>query len=226
MKGKIVYLLVFLSLNAFSQENLWYDRNFDSYQNYFENEYGIICKEPDKFINSDIYFLICKIADNPRKSTAFFCGPVFQNKNVMIMYPALLDGDFVPRSVISRELSGALELYYGPHSPLNNKIDKVRLEQYLTIISGRKASEMFNVDSIYIYEIPHADSVSAKLENRALLPNDKHRHCIGIAMCKDGFYSFFLKLFFTDKSYKRKEEYIEMLNGKIWYDDNFENTTQ
>jgi hypothetical protein len=50
-------------------------------------------------------------------------------------------------------------LYYSYGHPLNNDSAKFDFNEYVTTVAGKKAREMFNADSIYIYDIPGADSV-------------------------------------------------------------------
>ncbi|MDZ7632902.1 MAG: hypothetical protein U5L72_00060 [Bacteroidales bacterium] len=57
------------------------------------------------------------------------------------------------------EIKTALGLYYRHGHPSNNDSVIIDTDDYVTVISGKKAHEMFNADTIYIYDIPSADSV-------------------------------------------------------------------
>ena len=57
------------------------------------------------------------------------------------------------RSQITGEITTALGLYYHRGNPLNNDsaLLNFNFNDHVTIIAGKKAKEMFNADSIYIY---------------------------------------------------------------------------
>ena len=134
---------------------------------------------------------------------------------------AVSPGRNYPRSQISVEINTALGLYYRYGHPSNNDSVKIDLNDYMRIISGNKAHAMFNADSIFIYDIPGADSVyffDSSLEEMRM---GKYPYCTGIFICKDGRATMYFKLFFTERSSRKKEKYFNMLSKQVWYVDNF-----
>ncbi len=126
-----------------------------------------------------------------------------------------------PRSQISAEIKTALGLYYRHGHPSNNDSVKIDLNDYVTIISGKKAHEMFNADTIYIYDLPSADSVYFFDGSLEKMRKRKYPYCTGVFISKDGRATMYFKFFFTKRSKKKEEKYINMLDKQVWYDENF-----
>jgi hypothetical protein len=126
-----------------------------------------------------------------------------------------------PRSQITAELKTALGLYYYPHHHLNQDFVAFDFNNYVKIIGGDKAKQMFNADSIYIYDIPGADSTYFLDELLNKLYIEKYKFCTSIFLSKMDRVPMDIKLFFTPEGKKDEERYIDMLNHKIWYNDNF-----
>ncbi len=127
-----------------------------------------------------------------------------------------------PRGQISAEIKTALGLYYSYAHRLNNNSASFDLNDYVTIISGKKAREMFNADSIYIYEIPGADSVYFFDKSLEETRKRKYPYCTGVFISKDDRATMDFKLFFSKKGKKNEEKYINMLNKQVWYDEDFQ----
>ena len=128
-----------------------------------------------------------------------------------------------PRSQISAEIKTALGLYYRHRHPSNNDSVKFDLNDYVTIITGHKPREMFNADSIFIYDLPSADSVYFPDSSLEKMRKRKYPYCTGVFISKDGRATMYFKFFFTKRSKKKEEKYINMLSNQIWYDENFKN---
>jgi hypothetical protein len=126
-----------------------------------------------------------------------------------------------PRSQISSEIETALGLYYRPGHPSNKNTLKINLNDYVTIIVGDKPRDMFNADTIYIYDIPSADSVYILDSSLEKMRKRKYPYCTGMFISKDGRATMYFKLFFTERSKKKEEKYINMLDKQVWYDENF-----
>jgi hypothetical protein len=126
-----------------------------------------------------------------------------------------------PRSQISAEIKTALGLYYRPGHPSNNNSVKFDLNDYVTIIAGDKPREMFNADSIFIYDLPSADSVYFPDSSLEKMRKRKYPYCSGVFISKDGRATMYFKFFFTKRSKKKEEKYINMLDKQVWYDENF-----
>jgi len=123
-----------------------------------------------------------------------------------------------PRGQILAEIKTALGLYYRPGHPSNNKSVNIDLKDYVTIISGKKAHEMFNADTIYIYNIPSADSVYFLDSSLEKIRKRKYPFCTGVFISKDGRATMYFKFFFTERSREKEEKYINMLDKQVWYD--------
>ena len=126
-----------------------------------------------------------------------------------------------PRGQISAEIKTALGLYYRPGHPSNNNSVKFDLNDYVTIIAGDKPREMFNADSIFIYDLPSADYVYFPDSSLEKMRKRKYPYCTGVFISKDGRATMYFKFFFTKRSKKKEEKYINMLDKQVWYDENF-----
>lgn len=126
-----------------------------------------------------------------------------------------------PRSQISGEIETALGLYYRHGHPSNDDSVKIDLNDYVTIISGKKAHEMFNADTIYIYDLPNADSVYFFDSSLEKMHKRKYPYCTGVFISKNGRATMYFKFFFTQRAWKKKEKYISLLEKQVWYDENF-----
>ncbi len=242
MRAYIVIFLFLLPLSIFSQEKqgkLWYEKNFPAYKAYFENEFGIICNRPGKFKNQDKYYVLWKVREDKDKRTGYIYGPLFlsNDKECVIMYSAQAkfrtelndhyrantDLPIYPQSQIIAEIKTSIGNYYGHKHPLNKKTGEFNFDDYVTTVLGKKPHEMFNADSIFIYDLPHADSVyffDEALEKRR---KKKYPYCTGMFICKDGRAIMEIKLFFSAKGKQKQDEYINMLSKKIWYDEDSRN---
>ena len=127
----------------------------------------------------------------------------------------------IARGQISAEIKTALGLYYRHGHPSNNDSVKIDLNDYVTIIAGKKAHEMFNAYTIYIYDIPSADSVYFFDSSLEKMRRRKYPYCTGLFVIKNGRATMYFKFFFTERSREKKEKYINMLNKQVWYDENF-----
>lgn len=241
MKKKEIYLAIvslLLSLNVFSQENLWYEKNLSAHKHYFKNEFGITYTIPEKLKNIDKYYVMWKVRKDPAKHSGNMYGPIFlsKDKECIVAFPAQLTNfsaenhtkreekvlPFYPRTEITGEIKTALGLYYSYGHPLNNDTVKIKFYDYVTIILGKKPRDMFNADSIFIYDLPNADSVYFFDESLEKIRGKKYPHCAGMFIYKNARATMNVKFFFTVKGEKKKNQYIEMLNKHIWYDDKFD----
>ncbi len=144
------------------------------------------------------------------------------NRDTSTTEPIVATNRNNPRGKISAEIKTALGLYYSFSHRLNNNSTRFDFNDYVTIISGKKAREMFNADSIYIYEIPGADSVYFFDKSLEKIRQSKYPYCTGVFISKDGRAEMSFKLFFSKKGKKNEEKYINMLNKQVWYDEDFQ----
>ena len=143
------------------------------------------------------------------------------NKDTTVSKPKASPNLTYPRGQTSAEIKTALGLYYSRGHPSNNDSVKIDLNDYVTIIAGKKAREMFNADTIYIYDIPSADSVYFFDSSLEKMRRRKYPYCTGVFISKDDRATMHFKLFFTKRAKKKEEKYINMLDKQIWYDQNF-----
>lgn len=129
--------------------------------------------------------------------------------------------EIYPRSQITGEITTALGLYYHPQSPLNTDSAQFNFNDFVTIISGKKAKEIFNADSIYIYDLPNADSGYFFDEKLEKLRKRNYSDCTGVFVFKNRRAVMEVKLLFTEKGRMKKNDYIENLSNQIWYIENF-----
>ena len=232
----IIIFIVLFSNRAFSQENLLYNRDISSYKEYINNEFGINCSIPNSFKDLDKYYVIWKASENQTKHSGSLYGPIFLSKDKECIVAFTAQPHIVkikdrkslglpqinhPRNQIVNEIKTALGLYYHYGSPLNKDTVTFNFNAHVTVISGKKPYEMFNADSIFIYDLPNADSVYFFDESLEKMRKEKYPYCTGIFICKNGRATMDIKLFFTKKGEKKKNQYIEMLYKSIWYDDKY-----
>jgi len=210
------------------QENLLYEKTIKGYTGYVFKEFGISCKMPEKFINLDKYNVMLKIRRNKDKHIGSIYGPTFlsKDKECIAMYcafPHRFSEEFslpvYPRSQITAEIKTALGLYYFYDHPLNKNSSQFDFNNYVTTIADKKARKMFNADSVYIYEIPGADSIYFLNGPLEKMRENKYPYCTGVFISKNDRAAMDVKLFFTEKGKKNQENYINLLREKIWYDE-------
>lgn len=143
------------------------------------------------------------------------------NKDTSTSVPIVPPNRNFQRGQISAEIKTALGLYYRPGHPSNNDSVNIDLKDYVTILAGEKPREMFNADTIYIYDMPSADSVYFLDNSLEKMRKRKYPYCTGVFISKDGRASMYFKFFFTKRSKNKEEKYINMLDKQIWYDENF-----
>mgnify|MGYP007025128871 CR=1 FL=1 len=237
MRIYILITVLLLCEPVFSQENLWYEKNFTAYQRYFEDTYGIVITPPSECKDMDMFYVLWMIR---RDKGAFPClgniyGPIFlsKDKECMIAYIGFissaspkerervgLSAKTSPRGRIIDEIKSVLDPLYSPWDS-HKYIEKYDFNDYVTIIAGKEAREMFNADSIYIYDMPSTDLTCFLNESLEEKRQKKYPYCTGIVIDKNGRVPMSIKLYFTPKGVKKKQQYIEMLNKHIWYDDKF-----
>ncbi len=235
-KKQTVFILFFLICsNLLAQDDLLYQKTFADYANYTSKKYGVICKMPDHFIDLNKYFELWAIRE--KTHAGYFYGPVVQSKNkeCILMYPyepfSATDEDSklgkvmtsineklnpqivnkkqnmtFPRSQIAFELQAAYGLLDSDGYNLRDTIS-FDFNKYVTTISGKKALEMFNADSIYLYEIP----LDHPYQN-------KYSYCTGMVLYKQKRAAMIFKWFFTEKGKEKEQEYINRLSNLVWYD--------
>jgi hypothetical protein len=227
-KTYITVIVLLLTLNAFSQDNLWYEKNFSAYKTFFYNEYGIDYTIPPKVKDLDKFYVLWKVRKEDSKHSGNMHGPIFlsKDKECILAYPANLnhklndDHRIISQiSIITAEIKTSLGLYYHHGSSLNNDTTKLDIYDYVTIIAGKMAREMFNADSIFIYDLPNADSVYFFDESLENMRKEKYPYCSGMLIYKNNRPTMNIKFFFSEKGYIKRSQYFEMLSKHIWYVD-------
>jgi len=236
LKLIFIFSILFAPWNLSAQENLWYKKELPAYTEYLSNDFGIVFNPISKFANLDKFYVLWSASKVPEKGTGSIYGPIFisKKKDCMIMYSAQpnfvskeekerlgIENRSFHRSQITGEIRSALGLYFGHGNPLNKNNVETRFKDYVTIIAGKKPYEMFNADSIFIYDLPNADSVYFFDESLERMRKEKYPYCTGMFITKNDRATMDIKLFFTKKGEKKKNQYIEMLYKSIWYDDKF-----
>ena len=84
--------------------------------------------------------------------------------------------------------------------------------------SGDYAHDMFNADTVKIYDAPTGKTKRIKNDGGE---DNKYSHCKVMTIQKNGRGYFFAYCLFTDKAYKKAEKYIGTLKGMIRYSDDF-----
>lgn len=203
--------------------------DFQSYVVPLAEDYGIVCKMPERFQDLKIakrFFL------RQDTSLSYRCCPVLESmdENCLLLYPdelyynykrklseeemethltawnPLFGQDIVgARGRMSFELKTALGLIdrYGK----NLESSTLDLDQYITTVrTGKKALKRFNADTVFIYRIPLTKEMGGK-----------YAYCTGINFYKKNHPVLCLKLLLTEEGKKKESKYIDMLDRKVWY---------
>lgn len=228
----LTLLLSPLGSAVFSQS----DETYFEYSEYAAKEFGIICRLPELFtvledkepwwIRRDRYPNLGMIYGPVLRSLDEDCivmcpsVPMYISESAIALskimekvdrevYNHVSNGSLgaganenLPRRQISREMTAALGLH-------DTRQDTTFVfGDYVTTFAGNLAREMFNADTVYVYEIP--------LE--AAYRTD-YIYCTAIAIAKYDRATLFFKLFFTEEGKKREPEYIKQLSGSFWYEE-------
>lgn len=209
-----------------AQEKWRYNEEFPKYTEHLASNYGIAFNPISNFKNLDEFFLFLEYKNQrgPRGRVGNMYGPAFlsDKKDCMIMFGAIPNWyDDYRRDKITSEIRSALGLYFGPKSPLNKDSVEIRFNDYVTIVTGKKATEMFNADSIFVYDLPNTNHLCFLDESIEKMRKEKLPYCTKVVVYKNDGATMEIKLFFTEKGEKRKNYYIEQLSKTIWYDDKF-----
>ena len=152
---------------------------------------------------------ICFLMERVGNRDTTTSEPKFEDNNSMY-----------PRAQIMAELRNALGLFISPVSR-NDDTTRVDFDDYVTIISGKRARDMFNADSVYLYDLPHADSVYFFDESLEKMRKGKYPYCSGMFIYKRDRATMDVKFFFTEEGKKKQNEYIRLMGKHIWYDERF-----
>ncbi|WP_455162620.1 hypothetical protein [Tannerella forsythia] len=152
---------------------------------------------------------ICFLMERVGNRDTTTSEPKFEDNNSMY-----------PRAQIMAELRNALGLFISPVSR-NDDTTRVDFDDYVTIISGKRARDMFNADSVYLYDLPHADSVYFFDESLEKMRKGKYPYCSGMFTYKRNRATMDVKFFFTEEGKKKQDEYIRLMGKHIWYDERF-----
>jgi hypothetical protein len=131
------------------------------------------------------------------------------NKDTSTVEPKVGTNRSYPRGQITGELKTAIGGfdYYG--KPLHDSIS-FDFNDYVTIVAGKKARNMFNADTVYFYNIPLQKPYQ-----------EKYTWCTGMVLGKQGRATMLFKWFFTPIGKRKEGQYIEMLSKQVWYDEDF-----
>lgn len=229
---KTTLFLISVSLGA--QGSQLYKSNLSAYMEYVGKTYGISVKAPEGFADMGKYHVMWTARKQPALGAGNLYGPVFmsEQKDCMMMYaaePRNMNGTGkdmpgkqptkFPLSQITGEIRSALGLYYGHGNPLNVDTAKLDLDDYVSLVSGYEAREMFHADSIYIYDLPETNSSYFFDESLESLRGQAYPYCTGLFICKADRAVMEIKLFFTEQGKNRKSDYLKLLSRVVWYND-------
>jgi hypothetical protein len=241
MRKKQIFYFFFLfsTLSLLSQKNRPYEYNLSSYQNYFKRELGITIKIPEKFkSNLNKYFQYWKVREAKEKMTGHIYGPFFitKDKNCMLALPydnyaalSRLKKDKTPdknfyfyaKGQLVSEILTSVDLCNGMCGYLRSQTEKEEFSKYVEVVFGKKAKEKYNANAYAIYDLPNANKTYFFDEDLEKLRKEKFPYCTSLFIQKDKRAVLNIKIYFTEKGFKKKEKYIKMLDKHIWFDENF-----
>lgn len=174
---------------------------FPQYSDIMLEKFNVTCKIPSKFIDQK--------SSEPwgvrlgKSNLGFIYSPIIQSKDkeCIIFYPIVpfpVNNETIVRNNIMAEIATAFDI---PR-------DSIDANNYLTVLAGKEARNIFNADSIFFYDIPLDKPY-----------REKYEYCKGIVISKRNRPALLLKLFFTEKGKKEEGGYIGSLKKTIWYED-------
>lgn len=178
-------------------------KTFSEYAAFMSQEYDITCKMPNRFFDQK-YAELWKIHENRPAGNRY--NPILRSKDkdCLIMFPFVpssyttgFEYQNVPRNIINIEIRTALEM---------DKDALFDFNDHVTILAGKEARDMFNADSVFLYDISMDRSYK-----------EKYTNCTGLIISKTNRPIMTLKLFFTDRGKKKEAEFIARLRKAIWY---------
>lgn len=244
---QFLFAVIILFCTMLNAQKSWpYENNLNSYKAYFKDTYRVDILLPKEFNSLNIYNVGFKVSKYPKKPTgsAFATFFLSKDKNCIIALPfrlfelgSLLPKQknidttlintfiFLPKTQIINEIKIPLELYYHSFWSDNDKNKEVTFDvyKYADFIFGRKAREKYNADAYSISDIPKTDEFeffSLRGQSIENLPVNKFSFITSLFIQK-GEKALDIKFFFTEKGFKKKEKYINMLDKHIWFDENF-----
>lgn len=143
-----------------------------------------------------------------------------------------------PRQRITLELKDNTGLYDYFERPLSDTVH-FHFNDHVTIIAGKKPQEMFNADTMYIYDLPlqkplpkqyvisdlywwmNAAATDSLHATRKKSGEEKYAYRTGLVLFKKGRGTMLFMLFFTPEGKKHEWKYINMLGKNVWYDEDF-----
>lgn len=232
---KIYFFVIFICTTGgiFAQVN---PRTFTEYSAYVYEQYNITCKIPKNFI--DLKYLEVWKFRQESFGAGFVFNPVIQsdNQECILMYPMIFNyisesdeyiskisqgigrsmfknkptvdyGDMLPRNTIKHQLRSVLGHLDKHGDIIRDSIFNVN--DYVSVIAGKKVRKSFNADSVFIYDIPLEKAYK-----------EEYVYCTGMVVTKKNRPYMQFMWFFTEEGKKKKDRYIKILSKKVWYNDN------
>jgi hypothetical protein len=147
-----------------------------------------------------------KIRENAKKTSLINRA---LNGDTSTVEPEIGTNNTFPRGQMTSEIKAATGLFHNSGKALHDSVN-FNFNDRVTIIAGKKAKEMFNADSIFIYNLPLQKPY-----------NEKYTYCVGMALTKQDRDTLFFKWFFTPEGKKRQKKYLNKLRKHVWYDEDF-----
>lgn len=225
-------ILFILSCNVLSQPKNPYDYTFSEYSDLMNMEFGIICKIPRTFVDQK-HYEPWRIKENKSDSPGYVYSPIVRSKDkeCMLLYPYspvyITEMDYRMSEAVN-ELNRTIcedntpvkRTVTNENLPRNNIMAEVKtafgiprdsvfdVNNYLTVLAGKEARNMFNADSVFLYDLPLDRPYK-----------EKYVYCKGMVISKRNRPAMLIKWFFTEKGKRKERKYINLLNKTIWYED-------
>ncbi|MDR1112661.1 MAG: hypothetical protein LBL18_02720 [Bacteroidales bacterium] len=225
-KVHIIFIFLFAANSLCAQEYSYHeDQRFTSYAAFVSKTWSITSKMPDGFKDLQILVdeLLVRASEGDSGNDMIYC-PVIQSnsEDCILMYAfvttlymmdlkdsAAVDNPYEwPQSQIIGEIETSLGLKRECPCCCQRCEPVIAFDDYVTTLTGGEAKDLFNVDRVYFYDLPVKHAY-----------REKYIHSLGVVLAKKDRPDMFLKLCFTENGVKEKEKYIQMLKGKIWYED-------
>lgn len=126
------------------------------------------------------------------------------DENCLLLYPIVPQADFAGERGPSQRIAKRLKAALGVTS---NTDSTFVFKDEVTTVIGKFVRETFNADSIHYYDIPLKQPFE-----------EKYTHCTGMVVTKAGRASLYFRWYFTEEGKKMEQEYIQQLNGALWFD--------
>ncbi|NMB37536.1 MAG: hypothetical protein GX993_05825 [Bacteroidales bacterium] len=224
MKQKISILLFLVGMllctsPALAQKML-YAKNTASYIEFIEKESELLFQPAANWVDLDLFYVTGAITkEGSYNGPGRLSGPIFKadpDADCLILMDAIpLKNVSSPRYSIYLELRAAKGLFYGARHPKNQNDVPLDFHEYVTVLAGHTAREMFNADTLFFYDMPNIQPYYFHDEKvRDMLPNE-YTHSTNLTIMQVDGAVMRIKLLFTEEGWQERDRRLREVENSI-----------